>query len=307
MTTAAPAVVEPSDDEPGPVDARGPSTRSPAPVVLPRARRVLTGGRTRRPARIAVAGSHLTAALAPAGLVVVLLACWEVYVRLGSVNPLILPPPSAIARSVYDDRGLLWSNFTVTAGEALGGIGLALIAAIGLAGAIHFSRSLRRAVYPLLIGSQAIPLVLVAPLLSAWLGFGLAPKLAIVVLVSFFPILVATLDGLAATDPDLLKLVRTLGATRWQAFARVEAPNALPGVFTGARVAVVFALIGAFLGEWSGASRGLGLLVEQAIPQLQTARAAAAVTLLAGFALLLFGGLGLAERRLLPWTRAAAR
>jgi ABC-type nitrate/sulfonate/bicarbonate transport system permease component len=243
--------------------------------------------------------------LAPAVLLVALLGGWQLYVRLGSVDPLILPPPTAIGRSLVDDRGLLWSNFTVTAGEALGGIGLAVVAAVALAGAIHFSRILRLAVYPLLIASQAIPLVLIAPLLVAWLGFGLAPKLVIVVLVSFFPILVATLDGLAATDPDLVKLVRTLGATRWQAFVHVEAPNALPGLFTGARVAVVFSLIGAFLAEWSGASRGLGLLVEQAIPQLQTARAAAAVTVLAGFALVLFGGLAVAERRILPWTRVA--
>jgi putative hydroxymethylpyrimidine transport system permease protein len=241
--------------------------------------------------------------LAPLAFVVGLLGGWELYVQVGSVNPLILPAPSAIGSSLIHDRGLLWSNFTVTAGEALGGIGVALVGALGLAGGIHFSGSLRRAVYPLLIASQAIPLVLLAPLLVAWLGFGLAPKLAIVGLVSFFPILVATLDGLAATDPDLLKLVRTLGATRWQAFVRVEAPNALPGLFTGARIAVVFALIGAFLAEWSGASRGLGLLVEESIPQLQTARAAAAVAVLAGFGLALFGGLGLAERRLLPWTR----
>jgi NitT/TauT family transport system permease protein/putative hydroxymethylpyrimidine transport system permease protein len=244
--------------------------------------------------------------LAPAALLLALLGAWQLYVRLGSVNPLILPPPSAIAASLLHDRALLWSNFTVTAGEALAGIGVALIAALAFAGTIHFSPSLRRAIYPLLIASQAIPLVLIAPLLVAWLGFGLAPKLVIVALVSFFPILVATLDGLAATDPDQLKLVRTLGASRWQAFLRVEAPNSLPGLFTGARVAVVFSLIGAFLAEWAGASRGLGLLVEQSIPQLETARAAAAVALLAGFALALFGGLGLAERRLLPWTRAKA-
>jgi NitT/TauT family transport system permease protein/putative hydroxymethylpyrimidine transport system permease protein len=243
------------------------------------------------------------AILAPAALILALLGAWQLYVRLGAVNPLILPPPSAIADSLLHDRSLLWSNFTVTAGEALAGIGVALLVALAFAGTIHVSPSLRRAIYPLLIASQAIPLVLIAPLLVAWLGFGLAPKLVIVALVSFFPILVATLDGLAATDPDLLKLVRTLGASRWQAFVRVEAPNALPGLFTGARVAVVFSLIGAFLAEWAGATRGLGLLVEQSIPQLETARAAAAVALLAGFALALFGGLGLAERRLTPWTR----
>lgn len=293
--------------------------RAPSTVLGPVVR-VLSTGRPRRAPRApsasvqvpapapAAAGSRQAASvLAPVGLLVVLLGGWELYARLGSVSPVILPSPSAIASSLIDDRALLWTNFTVTAGEALGGIGLAVIGALALAGAIHFSRSLRLAVYPLLVASQAVPLVLLAPLLVAWLGFGLAPKLAIVVLVSFFPILVATLDGLAATDPDLLKLVRTLGATRWQAFVSVEAPNALPGVFTGARVAVVFSLIGAFLAEWSGASRGLGLLVEQAIPQLETARAAAAVALLAGFALLLFGGLGLAERRLLPWTRTVSR
>jgi NitT/TauT family transport system permease protein/putative hydroxymethylpyrimidine transport system permease protein len=269
--------------------------------------RALTPGRTRAWTPSRASSGRARAALAPATLVLILLGAWELYVRLGSVNPLILPPPSAVASSLFDDRALLWSNFTVTAAEALGGIGLALVGAIALAGAIHFSRCLRLAVYPLLVASQAIPLVLIAPLIGAWLGFGLAPKLVIVVLVSFFPILVATLDGLAATDPDLLKLLSTLGASRWQAFVRVEAPNALPGLFTGARVAVVFSLIGAFLAEWSGATRGLGLLVEQAIPQLETARAAAAVTLLAGFALFLFGGLALAERRLLPWTRATAR
>ncbi len=278
-----------------------------APTVIGPAIRALAIGTARRRPRSIGRGGLAKAAFPPSALVVVLLATWELYVRLGGVNRLILPPPSAIAGSLWTDRALLWSNFTVTAGEAVGGILIALAGATGIAGSIHFSRSLRRAVYPLLIASQAIPLVLIAPLVVAWLGFGLAPKLAIVVLVSFFPILVATLDGLAATDPDLLKLVRTLGATRWQAFVRVEAPNALPGVFTGARVAVVFSLIGAFLSEWSGASRGLGLLVEQAIPQLQTARAAAAVTLLAGFAVLLFGGLALAERRLLPWTRPATR
>jgi ABC-type nitrate/sulfonate/bicarbonate transport system permease component len=234
-------------------------------------------------------------------LTALVLGAWELYVRLGPIDPLILPAPSAIADSLVADRGLLWSNFTVTAGEVLPGIALAAFLAVVLAGAIHFSPLLRRAVYPLLVASQAIPLVLLTPLLVAWLGFGLLPKLAIIALVSFFPILVATLDGLAAVEPDLIKLMRTLGASRWQTFVRVEAPSALPGLFSGARVGVVFSLIGAFFAEWSGASAGLGVLAEQAIPQLETARAAAAVTLLGGFAVTLFAGLTLVERRLVPW------
>ncbi|MEA2298552.1 MAG: putative hydroxymethylpyrimidine transport system permease protein [Solirubrobacteraceae bacterium] len=235
-------------------------------------------------------------------LAALLLGAWELYVRLGPIDPLILPAPSAIAGSLVSDRSLLWSNFTVTAGEVLPGMALALILAAALAAAIHFCPLLRRAAYPLLVASQAVPLVLLTPLLVAWLGFGLLPKLAIIVLVSFFPILVATLDGLAAVEPDLLKLMSTLGASRWQTFVRVEAPSALPALFSGARVGVVFSLIGAFFAEYAGgASDGLGLLVEQAIPQLETARAAAAVTLLAALAVALFAALTAAERRLAPW------
>ncbi|MEA2267308.1 MAG: putative hydroxymethylpyrimidine transport system permease protein [Solirubrobacteraceae bacterium] len=244
---------------------------------------------------------RLAGGLPAVGLGLVLLGLWELYVRVGPVDPLILPAPSAIAAALVSDRALLWSNLTVTAGEVLPGIALAALLATALAAAIHFSVLLRRAVYPLLVASQAIPLVLLTPLLIAWLGFGLLPKLAIIALVCFFPILVATLDALAAVEPDLLKLMSTLGASRWQTFVRVEAPSALPGLFSGARVGVVFALIGAFFAEWSGASAGLGVLAEQAIPQLETARAGAAVTLLAALAVALFALLTLAERRLVPW------
>ena len=243
----------------------------------------------------------LTGAVPTLALTGVLLGAWELYARLGPIDQLILPAPSAIAGSLVADRGLLASNLLVTAGEVVPGILLAAVLAVGLAAAIHFSPLLRRAVYPLLVASQAVPLVLFAPLLIAWLGFGLVPKLAIIALVCFFPILVATLDGLAAVEPDLLKLMSTLGASRWQTFVRVEAPSALPSLFSGARVSVVFALIGAFFAEWYGSSAGLGLITEQAIPQLETARAAAAVTLLAALAVALFLALTVAERRLVPW------
>ncbi len=251
-------------------------------------------GRARARGRIA-AGAPVVV------LTALLLGVWELYVRFGPIDPLILPAPSAIASSLVTDRSLLWSNLTVTAGEVLPGIAAAVLLAVALATAIHFSPLLRRAGYPLLVASQAVPLVLLTPLLVAWLGFGLLPKLAIITLVCFFPILVATLDGLAAVEPDLLKLMSTLGAGRWQTFVRVEAPGALPGLFSGARVGVVFSLIGAFFAEWSGASAGLGVLAEQAIPQLETARAAAAVTLLAALAVALFAALTVAERRLVPW------
>jgi NitT/TauT family transport system permease protein/putative hydroxymethylpyrimidine transport system permease protein len=160
---------------------------------------------------------------------------------------------------------------------------------------------LRRAGYPLLVASQTIPIVVVAPLLVVWLGYDLAPKLAIVGLICFFPVTVTALDGLRGADPDLRKLMRTLDASRWQAFRRVEAPGALPGLLSGAKIAVAVAVIGAVLAEQAGSSEGLGHLILQAIPQFETARAYAAVVVLSAFAVFLFGALSLAERRLVPW------
>ncbi len=237
------------------------------------------------------------------GLLVLLLGGWELYADLGGVDDFLLPAPSQIGSSLWTDRTILWHNFTVTAGEVLLGILVALVAALALAVAIHASRTLRRAVYPLLVASQTIPIVIVAPLLVAWLGYDLAPKLAIVALICFFPVVVSTLDGLSRVDPDLLKLMRTLDASRWQAFRRVEAPSALPAVFSGAKVAVTVAVIGAVLAEQAGSSEGLGHLMLQAIPQLETARAYAAVVLLAALAIALFALLSLVERQAVPWAR----
>jgi putative hydroxymethylpyrimidine transport system permease protein len=234
-------------------------------------------------------------------LVLALLAGWELYADLGGIDQFLLPAPSDVAASLWTDRGLLWDNFTVTAGEVLLGIAVSLAAGVALAVAIHLSRTLRRATYPLLVASQTIPIVIVAPLLVAWLGYDLAPKLAIVGLICFFPVVVTTLDGLAGVDPDLRKLMRTLDASRLQILRHVEGPAALPALLSGAKIAVTVAVIGAVLAEQAGSSDGLGHLILQSIPQFETARSWAAVVVLAAFAIVLFGALALAERRLVPW------
>jgi len=238
-------------------------------------------------------------------LAILLLAGWEAYAQLSGIDDFILPAPTEVAAALYADRALLWQNFEVTAAEVLLGIGVAVTAGLACAVAIHLSLTLRRTAYPLLVASQTIPIVIVAPLLVAWLGYDLAPKLAIVGLVCFFPVAVTTLDGLAGVDPDLRKLMRTLDASRLQSFRRVEAPAALPALFSGARIAVAVAVIGAVLAEQAGSSDGLGHLILQAIPQFETARAYAAVVVLSAFAIALFAGLRLAERRLLPWAHRA--
>ena len=241
--------------------------------------------------------------LLPALIVFALLTIWEVYARSGAVDDFILPAPTEVAQALVDDRALLWDNFWVTAGEVGLGILAALLVGGLLAIAIHLSPALRRALYPLLVGSQAVPIVIVAPLLVVWFGFGIVPKLGIIALVCFFPVVVTTLDSLAAVDPEQRKLLRTLDATRWQEFRWVEAPAALPGALSGAKIAVAVAVIGAVFAEYAGSSEGLGNVILHATPQLATARAYAAVALLAAFAILLFSLLSLAERVLVPWAR----
>jgi putative hydroxymethylpyrimidine transport system permease protein len=239
----------------------------------------------------------MTAVLLVAGL----LGAWELYADVGGVDDFILPAPSQIATAMWEDRSLLWSNLLVTGQEVGLGILVALVLGFVLAVALHFSGALRRGVYPLLVASQAVPIVIIAPLLVVWFGFGIVPKLAIIALVCFFPVVVTTLDALRSVDPDQLKLMRTLDASRWQAFRWAEAPAALPAALSGAKIAVAVAVIAAVFAEYAGSSEGLGHLMLQAIPQLETARAYAAVVLLAAFAVLLFSALALAERRLVPW------
>jgi putative hydroxymethylpyrimidine transport system permease protein len=234
-------------------------------------------------------------------LLAALLGVWELYVDSGGANSVILPAPHAIAASLYDDRGLLWSNFLVTAEEILLGIAVAAVAALLIASAMHFFITVRRASLPLLIASQTIPVPMLAPVLVLWLGFGLLPKVIVVALVSFFSIVVTTLAAFTSVDPDLLKLMRTFDASRWRTFRHVEFPAALPGVFTGAKIAVIVAVIGAVFAEQSGANAGLGYLFEESIPQLLTARAFATVVVLSVFAITLFALLTLAERLTLPW------
>lgn len=245
--------------------------------------------------------SALGGALAAVAIVLALLGAWELYADLGPVDPLLLPAPHDVARSLYEDRALLWDNLTVTAGEVLLGILVAGVAGFACAVALHLSLALRRSTYPLLVASQTIPIPLIAALLVVWLGFGIAPKLVIIGLISFFPIVVTTLDALARVDPETIKLLRTLDASRWRVLRHVELPAALPGLFSGAKVAVTVAVIGAVFAEQAGSSSGLGHLVQQAIPQLLTARAYAAVLILSAFAIALFGLLTLAERLLVPW------
>jgi ABC-type nitrate/sulfonate/bicarbonate transport system permease component len=248
---------------------------------------------------------RLAAVLPPALLVLTLLGIWELYVDAGSASSFVLPAPHSIASALWNNAGFLAANLAPTAEEVVLGIALALALGFALAVAVHFSAVLRRAVYPLAIGSQAVPIAVIAPLLVFWWGFGVFPKLVVIVLICFFPVLVTTVDGLAAVDPDQLKLLRTLGASRWQAFRLAELPAALPAALSGARIALAVAVIGAYIAESQTATTavhaGLGHEINADLTALQTPRAYAAAVVLFGFAIVCFNALALAEHRLAPW------
>jgi putative hydroxymethylpyrimidine transport system permease protein len=241
-------------------------------------------------------------------LLLALIGIWELYADLKgpTFSQAILPAPHQVVQALYDDRSLLWSNFLVTAKEVLLGILVAAVLGAILAIAIHFSPTLRRATYPLLVASQAVPVPILAPMLAFWLGFGLLPKLLVVALVSFFSVVVTTTAALAAVDPDLIKLMRTFDATRLRTFRHVELPSALPGVFTGAKIAVAVSVIGAVLAEYTGSNSGLGYIILVSEPQLLVARAVAATVILSLFAIALFALLAFAERLALPWAYRSA-
>jgi putative hydroxymethylpyrimidine transport system permease protein len=251
--------------------------------------------------------------LPPIVIVVVLLGLWQLAASLDviasalNIEPFLVPSPSEIAQSLWADRSLLADNGWVTLQEVLAGFALSVVAGVAFAVVLHLSPLLRRAFYPLLIASQTVPIVVIAPILVVWLGFGIGPKLVIIALICFFPITVNTLDGLRSVDPDLLKMMRTLDAGRLQTLRRVEGPSALPYFFSGAKIAVAVAVIGAVFGEWAGSSSGLGHLIQQASAQLQTARTFAAVVVLSALAIVLFGLLAVIERRVAWWGPASTR
>ena len=239
--------------------------------------------------------SRRLAAVLPCALLTLgLLGAWEAYVDAEGLEAQLLPAPHAVASAIWHGGSVLWRNFAVTAEEVALGLGLAL-----LAGSL-----LRRAVYPLAVGSQALPIPVIGVLLVFWWGFGIVPKLLVIALICFFPVLVTTVDGLAAVDREQLKLMRTLDASRWQALRLAELPAAVPAALSGARIALAVGVIGAVIAEIAtpstGAYPGLGRQIMSDI-NFQTARAWAGTVVLFAFAVACFYALALAERRLAPW------
>jgi ABC-type nitrate/sulfonate/bicarbonate transport system permease component len=234
-------------------------------------------------------------------LIGVVLAAWELVVRVRDIEAWLLPSPSLIARTLVDERQLLLDNAWVTLSEVLLGFGLAVVVGVFLGILIANVPVVSRALYPLVITSQTIPLPAIAPLLLIWFGYGLLPKVLVTALIGFFPIVVTTVDGLRSTDRDTMDLFRTLRAGPWARLRHAQLPSALPAIFSGARVAMTACVIGAVFAELTGSSAGLGYLLNRAGGQFLTARVFAIIVVLSVMGMSLFALLTLLERWLVPW------
>ena len=241
--------------------------------------------------------SWISPVLLMGGIVVI----WDIAVRLSNVPVWLLPAPSDVLRALVEDRDILLPNALVTFSEVLIGFACAVVAGVGLGIAVYRSPTLNRALYPIIIASQTIPIPALAPLLLVTLGYGLEPKVIVTALVGFFPIVVNTVEGLRATDRDVVNLLRSFGASRGKVFRLAEFPSSLPSIFAGARIAVAICVIGAVFGELVGARAGLGYLMIRAIAQFETPRMVAAIVLLSVMSTGLFATVGLVERAVLPW------
>jgi NitT/TauT family transport system permease protein len=232
---------------------------------------------------------------------ITLVLLWELLVRELEIPGWLLPAPSAIALALADWRGELVRHSLVTLYETLVGFALAIAVSIPLAVAVVYSPILRNTIYPILLAFQSVPKVAIAPLLALWIGFGMLPKIIVVFLVCFFPIIVATATGLAAVPGPLMDLIRSLSASTLQTFVKIRFPTAMPHIFVGLKIAITFAVIGAVIGEFVGSEDGLGYLILISTSQSRTPLAFGALVLLTLMSIVLYYGIAFIERVVVPW------
>lgn len=245
---------------------------------------------------------NIRSAIYPLVGVSVILLAWQFYTDVFGINRIVLPSPLDILKASDLHWDLLLRESWPTFLESVLGFALAVLIGIPFAVGVASSRVLNLTFYPILIATQSIPKVAVAPIILVWFGLGMQSKLVIAFLVAFFPIVVDTAAGIRATPPGLLELARSLRASSLQIFLKIQFPAALPFIFAGAKVAVTLAVIGAVIGEFIGSIGGLGNLLLTANSQLDSPLAWAALIWLSVLGVLLFGAVVLAERIVMPWS-----
>jgi ABC-type nitrate/sulfonate/bicarbonate transport system permease component len=238
---------------------------------------------------------------APVALMLLIVAAWEALVWLFEVQTFVLPAPSQILTAIYTERGIIFGHLEVTLLEIFSGYALAAVVGFALSVAIVYSKAFRRGVLPLIVASQTIPVIAIAPILVIWFGYNVAPRIIVTALVAFFPLTVAFVTGLQALEAEFINFFRSLNANGFQIFMKLRLPAALPNIFGGLKVASTLAVIGATIGEWVGANAGLGYLMSQDTAQLNTTRVFASLVVLGVVGMAFFALVGLIERLFMPW------
>ena len=248
---------------------------------------------------------HYRRSLIEGGVVVLaivgLLGILEILINVFDVPKWLLPSPLSVGLELISNLELLIGHAWVTLIEILVGFLLGLLVGVIFAIFIESSNVLEKVAYPIIITSQTIPVIVIAPLLIIWIGYGIWPKIIVVILMSFFPIVVNMVDGLKSVDPDMVRMLRSLGASRMQVLTKLKLPTSLPFLFSGMRIAITVSVIGAVVGEWVGASSGLGYLMIRSASQFLTDRVFAAILILSAIGVSLFGGIVILERMCIPW------
>ncbi len=244
---------------------------------------------------------HAMTVWPPVLLATVFLALWELGVHVFDVDMWLLPAPSDIVFAFLHNVEVVNRHMWPTLQEAMLGFATGIAVALSLAVLIELSPWLRRGLYPLLVGTQTVPIIAIAPLFIVWFGYGLLPKVLIVALVTFFPVAVSTVDGLSSADRDMVRLLRSMGAGKWQIFRMVRFPHALPYVFSGLKIAATYSVLGAVIAEWLGADAGLGVMLVRAQNSFSADNVFVAIVVITFWSLVLFGFIQAASRLLAPW------
>jgi ABC-type nitrate/sulfonate/bicarbonate transport system permease component len=230
------------------------------------------------------------------------LGAWQMVITFAQVPLWLLPTPTQIVEALWETRQLIWMHTLTTIVETTVGFAFAIVFSLITAGVMVLSPWIKRLLYPFLIISQTVPLIAVAPLLIIWLGYGLLPKIVIVIIVCYFPVTISLIEGLELTDTDLLNLLRSMGASRWQMFYIVRWPHALPSLFAGLKIAATYSVMGAVIGEWLGSNSGLGVYLTRSSHSFLTDRVFAAIFMITALSFLYYALISTLSRLAIPWT-----
>jgi NitT/TauT family transport system permease protein len=237
----------------------------------------------------------------PLILIVILLVLWDVVIRIFAIPPYLIPSPEKVVEQLWKEWPRLAKESAVTTWATLGGFALSILFGIPMALMIAYSRTVESFVYPLLVFSQSIPKIAIAPLFVVWFGFGIIPKIIAAFLLGFFPIVVSTVMGFKSVEPDMIDLARSMKASKWQTFMRISLPQALPSIFAGLKVSITLAVVGAVVGEFVGSNSGIGYLLQIANGNFDLPLMFAALVVLSMIGVVLFVLVDVVERLMIPW------